>query len=214
MSLDVCYYYCINLSESDIFFVEEHSSKNRKIVVLTITQYSNGIVTRVRKLKVKKKIKNLYFKIILLFNSLFPVVGAVGQQVVLPLPPTIGIERNYSLQNINDESQLNHLKISRRLEKISLTDDQLKQFFELSLKYKNRHISCEDAILGIRAGGISEWAAVFILMAILEVIQSFVQIQPLPHMDPLGYLKGNYKNRPEWPTSPASISEAAISKRY
>ena len=119
--------------------------------------------------------------------------------VIMPLPPT-AIHRLYSNECNEISTNRNYPQLASipptKVDKIRLTNEQIKQFNNLVLQFNSGSITMEKTILELRAGGFYDWATlVFIIyMFSLQQGDSFQNV-PLPHMDPMGWASGKYDSR-------------------
>ena len=107
--------------------------------------------------------------------------------------------------------------IESKVDKIRLTNDQIKQFNNLALQLNNGSIKMEEVILQLRGGdGLTDVAAVIVFVIFFNWYDSLFGVKafqpnPLPHQDPLGWLSGKYDSRnagnPQCQSNPPSRFE-------
>jgi hypothetical protein len=119
--------------------------------------------------------------------------------VVMPLPP-VTIHRLSPIENSRIGTTKNYPQIgvipASKVDKVVLTNSQIKEVDILFGKYLNGSLNLEETILELRAGGFYDWAtlAFIIFMYSLHQGDSFQGIA-LPHMAPMGWLSGKYDSR-------------------
>ena len=86
-----------------------------------------------------------------------------------------------------------------KVNKIKLTNQQIRQFDNLTRQVSSGSITMEEAILQIRGGdGLTDLAAVFAFVIFINLYNSYFGVkgfQPnyhLPHLDPVGWMGGKY----------------------
>ena len=157
----------------------------------------------------KRKSKGLGLYIVFLFaisQLLIPCAAAV----VMTLPPTIHrlspMEQNRILSSKNSYPQIAPI-IEEKVDKIKLTNGQIKQFNILTLQLNSGSITMEEALLELRGGeSLTDIAAVIAFVIFVNWYDTFFgvkafQSNPLPHQDPFGWLTGKYYRKPMLHTS-------------
>ena len=125
--------------------------------------------------------------------------------VMLPLPPVAihrlsPIEQDRILSNKNSYHQIATISGSK-VDKIRLTNDQIKQFNNLALQLNSGSITMEEAVLELRGGdGLTDVVAVIAFVIFMNWYDSLFgvkafQANPLPHQDPFGWLSGKYDSK-------------------
>ena len=178
-------YYSIssNLTEDKIIEIDRYVSKNRKFIR---NLPSNS----------KRKAKRLFLYgtfIVQLGQPLAPYAVAV----IMPLPPQISIEHLVPAEVLRSNNQCTGIAptIKAKVDKIRLTNDQIKQFNNLALQLNNGSIKMEEAILQLRGGdGLTDVIAVFAFVIFVNWYDSLFgvkafQADPLLHQDPVGWCK-------------------------
>ena len=120
------------------------------------------------------------------------------------LVPPVAIERlspfeqDRILSNKKYSPQIAHI-LEEKVDKIRLTNEQIKEFNNLAIQLKSGSITMEEAILQIRGGdGLTDLAAVFAFVIFINLYNSYFGVkgfQPnyhLPHLDPVGWMGGKY----------------------
>jgi hypothetical protein len=80
-----------------------------------------------------------------------------------------------------------------KVDKIRLTNEQIKQFNNLALQLNSGSITMEEAVLELRGGdGLTDVVAVLAFILFVNWYDSFFgaeafQANPLPHQDPFGW---------------------------
>lgn len=140
--------------------------------------------------------------------------------VVMPLPP-VGIHRLSPIEESRIRTNKNHPQIAdipgSKVDKIRLTNDQIKQFYSLTLQLSSGSITMEEVILQLRGGdGLTDVVAVIAFVIFMNWYDSLFGVQafqatPLPHQDPFGWLSGKYDSRnagnPQCQSNPPSRFE-------
>ena len=149
----------------------------------------------------KSKIKRFLVYGIFLFQISQPLIpyAAAG---VLPLPP-VAIERlspfdqDRILSKKKYSPEIAHI-IEEKVDKIKLTNEQIKQFNNLALQLNNGSITMEEAVLQLRGGdGLVDVVVVFAFVAFVNWYDSLFGVEAfqgniLPHQDPWGWWTGKY----------------------
>jgi len=115
--------------------------------------------------------------------------------VMMPLPPAINrlspIEQDRILSNKNSYHQIATISGSK-VDKIRLTNEQIKQFNNLALQLNSGSITMEEAVLQLRGGdGLTDVVGILAFVIFINWYDSFFgveafQANPLPHQDPFG----------------------------
>jgi len=122
----------------------------------------------------------------------------------MPLPP-IAIHRLSPIEESRIRTNKNYAQIATippsKVDKIKLTNDQIKQFNSLALQLNNGSIKIEEAILQLRGGdGLTDVVAIIAFVIFMNwydplfATQAF-QANPLPHQDLFGWLSGKYYSK-------------------
>ena len=190
-------YYLISsdLTKDEIIAIDKRVAKNRK-----------GVYLPVRKLflNVKSKAKRLFVYGMFLFQLGQPLVPCAAA-VMMPLPPIAihrlsPIEQDKILSNKNSYPQIAHI-LEEKVDKIRLTNDQIKQFTNLAIELNSGSITMEEAVLRLRGGdGLTDLVAVIAFVIFMNWYDSLfsveaLQANPLPHQDPFGWLSGKYNSK-------------------
>ena len=140
--------------------------------------------------------------------------------VMMPLPPAMErlspFEQNRILRNKNGCPQIATIPESK-VDKIRLTNEQIKEFNNLAIELNSGSITMEEAVLQVRDGdGLTDVVAVIAFVIFINWydwlfgVKAF-QANPLPHQDPLSWLSGKYDSRnagnPQCLSNPASRFE-------
>ena len=186
-------YYSIssNLTEDEIIEVDRRIAKDREAVYLFFRELPSNP---------KRKAKKLGLYIVAISQPLVPCAAAI----MTPLPPAIHrlspIEQDRILNNKKYYPQIASI-IESKIDKIRLTDDQIKEFNNLALQLNSGSITIEEALLELRGGdGLTDVVAVLAFIIFVNWYDSFFgaeafQANPLPHQDPFGWLSGKYDSR-------------------
>nr|YP_010133976.1 hypothetical protein KYU77_pgp131 [Tryblionella apiculata]QWM93465.1 hypothetical protein [Tryblionella apiculata] len=198
-------YYSISsdLTEDEIIEID----KQVKEVYLFLTELPSNS---------KGKAKRLFVYVIFLFQLGQPLIPCAAG-VMIPLPPAINrlspikesitrIQKNYTQTATIPES---------KVDKIRLTNEQIKQFNNLALQLNSGSITMEEAVLELRGGdGLTDVVAVLAFIIFVNWYDSFFgaeafQANPLPHQDPFGWLsrKYDFKNVGPSPSRPTTNLE-------
>ena len=122
---------------------------------------------------------------------------------MVPLPPAIHrlspIEQDRILSNKNFYPQIAKI-IEEKVDRIKLTDEQIKEFNSLAVQLNSCLITMDQSITELRGGEMTDLAAVFAFVIFVNWYESFFgveafQVNPLPHQDPFGWLSGKYNSR-------------------
>jgi hypothetical protein len=184
-------YYSISsdLTKDEMIEIDRQVANNREAAYLFVRELPSNS---------KRKAKILFVYGMFLFQLGQPLVPCAAA-VIMPLPPT-AIHRLYSNECNEISTNRNYPQLASipptKVDKIRLTNEQIKQFNNLVLQFNSGSITMEKTILELRAGGFYDWATlVFIIyMFSLQQGDSFQNV-PLPHMDPMGWASGKYDSR-------------------
>ena len=140
----------------------------------------------------------------------------------MPLPPAI--HRLSPIEESRIRTNKNYPQIATipesKVDKIRLTNEQIKEFNLVYYKLQKGSITIDKAVLEIRAGGFSDWSALAFIIFMYSVHQSdSFQSVPLPHMDPLGWLSGKYDSRnagssPSRPTTRLKMEKPVLMPQH
>ena len=196
-------YYSIlsNLTKDEIIAIDKQVAKNRKGVWLFVRKLPSNS---------KRKAKRLFVYGMFLFQLGQPLVPCTAA-VVMPLPPIAihrlsPIEQDRILSNKNSYPQIAHI-LEEKVDKIRLTNEQIKQFNNLAIELNSGSITMEEAVLRLRGGdGLTDVVAVIAFVIFMNWYDSLsgveaFQANPLPHQDPFGWLNGKYDRKPMQHTS-------------
>ena len=190
--MTVLLYYSISsdLTEDQIVEIDLYVNKNREFV-RNLPSYS------------KRKAKRVFLSVTFIFQLGQPL-APYATAVVMPLPTAIHrlspIEQDRILSNQNGYPQIAIIP-ELKVDKIKLTDEQIKQFSNLAIQLNNGSITMEEAILGLRGGdGLTDIVAVIAFVIFINWYDWFfsvesLQANPLPHHDPLGWLTSKYNSK-------------------
>lgn len=181
------------------------SKEGKLIIDKSVFENREGVYLFVRNLpsNSKRKAKRLGLYIVFMFLISQPLIPCAAA-VVMPLPPAIHrlspIEQDKILINEKYYPQIAHI-IEEKVDKIKLTNEQIKQFNILTLQLNSGSITMEEALLELRGGsGLTDVAAVLAFVIFVNWYDAFFgvkafQSNPLPHQDPFGWLSGKYDSR-------------------
>ena len=125
--------------------------------------------------------------------------------VIMPVPPVAihrlsPIEQN-RIRNANIAKHQIATIPESKVDKIRLTNDQIKKFHNLALQLNSDSIKMEEAILQIRGGDrLTDVVAVIAFVIFINWYNSLIDVQafqakPLPHQDSFGWFSGKYDSR-------------------
>lgn len=190
-------YYSISsdLTKDEIIAIDERVAKNREGVYLFVRKLPSNS---------KRKAKRLGFYIVFMFAISQPLVPCAAA-VMMPLPPVAihklsPMEQDRILSNKKGYPQIATIPESK-VDKIRLTNDQIKQFNNLALQLNSGSITMEEAVLQLRGGdGLTDVVAVIAFVIFINWYDSLFgveafQANPLPHQDPFGWLSGKYDSK-------------------
>ena len=138
-------YYSISsdLTENEIIEINKQVSKNREAVYLFFTELP---------LNSKRKTKRICFYVVFMFMISQPLAPCTA--VMLPLPPAI--HRLSPIEESRIRSNKNYPQIAAipasKVDKIRLTNEQIKQFDILAQQLSSGSITMEEAIVQLRGG--------------------------------------------------------------
>jgi hypothetical protein len=189
-------YYSIssNLTEDKIVEIDKQVAVNREKIYLFLTELPSNS---------KRKAKRLGLYIVFIFAISQPLVPYAAA-VMIPLPPAIHklspIEQDRILSNEKYYPQIAHI-LEEKVDKIILTNEQIKQFNNLARQLNSGSITMSEAVLELRGGdGLTDIVAVLAFIIFVNWYDSFFgaeafQANLLPHQDPFGWLSGKYDSR-------------------
>lgn len=135
-------YYSIssNLTEDEIIEIDKQVAVNREKIYLFLTELPSNS---------KRKAKRLGLYIVFIFAISQPLVPYAAA-VMIPLPPAIHklspIEQDRILSNEKYYPQIAHI-LEEKVDKIVLTNEQIKQFNNLARQLNSGSITMEEAVL-------------------------------------------------------------------
>lgn len=184
-----------NLTKDEIIAIDKQVAKNRKGVYLFVRKLSSNS---------KRKAKRLFVYGMFLFQ-LGQLLVPCAAAVVMPLPPIAihrlsPIEQDRILSNKNSYPQIAHI-LEEKVDKIRLTNEQIKEFNNLAIELNSGSITMEEAVLRLRGGdGLTDVVAVIGFVIFMNWYDSLFgveafQANPLPHQDPFGWLSGKYDSK-------------------
>ena len=190
-----------NLTKDEIIAIDKQVAKNRKGVYLFVRKLSSNS---------KRKAKRLFVYGMFLFQLGQPLVPCAAA-VVMPLPPIAihrlsPIEQDRILSNKNSYPQIAHI-LEEKVDKIRLTNEQIKEFNNLAIELNSGSITMEEAVLRLRGGdGLSDIVGIITFVIFINWYDSLFgveafQANPLPHQDLFGWLNGKYDRKPMQYTS-------------
>ena len=186
-------YYSISsdLTEDEIIEIDRRVAKEREAIYLFFRELSSNS---------KRKVKRIGLYLIFIFTISQPLVPCAAA-VMLPLPPGIGrLSPIKEIRTNKNYAQIATIPASN-VDKIKLTNDQIKQFNNLALELNNGSIKMEEAILQLRGGdGLTDVAAIIAFVIFMNWYDSLFgtqafQANPLPHQDLFGWLSGKYDSK-------------------
>ena len=138
----------------------------------------------------KRKVKRLFVHGILLFQLSQPLVLYAAAIMIL-LPPAIErlsfFEQDRILSNKNGYPQVAIIP-ELKVDKIRLTNEQIKEFNNLAIELNSGSITMEEAVLRLRGGdGLTDVVAVIAFVIFINWYDSLFgveafQANPLPHV--------------------------------
>ncbi len=190
-------YYSISsdLTEDEIIEIDRKVASNREAAYLFVIKLPSNS---------KRKAKRLWLYVVFMFTSSQPLVPCAAA-VMMPLPPVaihrlLPIKQDTILSNNNSYPQIATIPESK-VDKIKLTNDQIKQFNNLALQLNSGSITMEEAVLELRGGdGLTDVVAILAFIIFINWYDSLFgvkafQANPLPHQDPFGWWSGKYDSR-------------------
>jgi len=197
-------YYSISsdLTENEKMEIDKQVARNREAVYL-LPSNSKG------------KAKRLFVYGMFIFHLGQPLVPCAAA-VMMPLPPVAihrlsPIEQDRILKN--SYPQIATIPESK-VDKIRLTNDQIKQFNNLALQLNSGSLTMEEAVLQLRGGdGLTDIVTVIAFVIFVNWYDSLFGVKafqanplPLPHQDPVGWLNGKYDSRNVGPSPSPTIA--------
>ncbi len=190
-------YYSISsdLTEDEILEIDEQVGRNREAAYLFLRKLpSNG----------KRKAKRVFVYGMFLFQLGQPLVPCRAD-VMMSLPPVAihrlsPMEQDRILSNKNSYHKIATIPESK-VDKIRLTNEQIKQFNNLALQINSGSITMEEAVLKLSGGdGLTDVVGIIAFVIFINWYDSLFgvkafQANPLPHQDPFGWLSGKYDSR-------------------
>jgi hypothetical protein len=184
MTAFLYYSFSLGLTENEIFEIDKKVGENRKVVYEFTTNISlNG----------KRKIKRIYFYVIFMFAIAQPLAPCGA--VLMPLPPT-AIHKLYHSAGSEIGTNKNYPQIAlipaSKVDKIRLTNEQMKQFKNLALQLNSGLITIEEAVLQLRGGsGLTDVVGIIAFIIFINWCDSPFGAEafrgdPLPYIDPIG----------------------------
>jgi len=168
-----------------------------------------------------RKAKRVFVYGMVIFQLGQPLVPCAAA-VVMPLPRVAihrlsPMEQDRILSNKNSYHQIATIPESK-VDKIRLTNDQMKEFNNLALQLNSGSITMEEAVLQLR-GGDGLTAVVGILAFVIFInwydslfgVKAF-QANPLPHQNPFGWLSGKYDSRNVGPSASRTPTSLEMEK--
>lgn len=127
----------------------------------------------------KRKAKRFCLSIVFIFTISQPLVP-YAVAVVMPLPPAI--HRLSPIEESIIRTQKNYPQIATipesKVDKIRLTNEQIKQFNNLALQLNSGSIKMEEAILQLRGGdGLTDVVAVIAFVIFVNWYDSLFGVQ-------------------------------------
>ena len=148
----------------------------------------------------KHKVKRIGLYIVFIFTIIQPLVPCAT--AVLMSLPSIAIHRLSPIKEITIRTNKNHAQIATiptsKIDKIKLTNNQIKQFNNLTLQLNNGSIKIEKAIFQLIGGnGLTDVAAIIAFVIFMNWYDSLfatqaLQANALPHQDLFGWLSNQY----------------------
>jgi hypothetical protein len=130
---------------------------------------------------------------------------------MLPLP-SAAIHRLSPIEQSIMRTNKNYPQIAAipasKVDKIRLTNEQIKQFNSLALQLSSGSITMEGAILQLRGGsGLTDVVAVISFVIFMNWYDSLFgveafKVNPLPHIYAFGWFSGKYDSRNIEPSRP------------
>ena len=149
----------------------------------------------------KRKAKRVFLYATFIFQLGQPLVPYAAA-VMVALPPQISIEHVVPAEVLRGNTQCPGIApiIKAKMDKMTLTDYQVKELEAIFIKLQNNSITMDQAVLEIRGGGFEDLAAILTFVIFVNWYDFFFgvkafQANPLPHQDPFGWLSGKYDSR-------------------
>lgn len=138
----------------------------------------------------KRKAKKFCLSIVFIFTISQPLIPYAAA-VVMPLPPAI--HRLSPIEESSIRTQKNYPQLATipesKVDKIKLTNEQIKQFNNLALQLNSGSITMEEAVLQLRGGSeLTDVVAVIAFVIFMNWYDSLFgveafQANPFPHQD-------------------------------
>ena len=206
------YSYSTNLTEDEIVEIDKKVFRNRELVYRFMTKLSSNT---------KRKTKRVFVYGMFIFQLGQPLVPCAAA-VVMPLPPVAihrlsPMEQDRILSNKNSYHQIATIPESK-VDKIRLTNDQMKEFNNLALQLNSGSITMEEAVLQLRGGdGLTDVVGILAFVIFINWYDSLFgvkafQANPLPHQNPFGWLSGKYDSRNVGPSASRTPTSLEMEK--
>ena len=180
------------LTEDEIIETDRQVAKNREAIWLFVRKLPSNS---------KRKVKRLRLYLVVMFAISQPLVPC-ATAVVMPLPP-VGIHRLSPMKQtriLSNKKGYPQIAIipEPKIDKIRLSNEQIKQFNNLTLQLNSGSISMEEAILRLRGGNdMLEFIGICAFFLFLNYWDWYcgvqgLQVNPLPHQDPFGWWNNRY----------------------
>ena len=168
----------------------------------------------------KRKAQRVFLYATFIFGLGQPLVPYAAA-VIMPLSPTIHrlspIEQDRILSNKNGYPQVVIIP-ELKVDKIRLTNEQIKQFNNLALQLNSGLITMEEAVLELRGGdGLTDIVGIIAFVIFVNWYDSLfsveaLQANPLPHHDPFGWLTGKYNSKNVGPSGSRPTTSLKMKK--
>ena len=189
MSLLLYYSTSSGLSKKEIIEIDVYVIKNRKFVK-NLPLYA--------KRKVKRSVSYATFML-----QLSQPLVSYAAAILMPLPSAIHRVSPTRDRILNDKNRYIELAIIPKLkvDKIRLTDKQIKQFNNLAFQLNSNSITIKEGVLILRGG--DGWADILAIIAFVVFMNCYdslfrteaFKLDPLPHQNPFGWLNDEHNRK-------------------
>jgi len=149
----------------------------------------------------KRQAKKLCLYIVFIFAISQPLASCTA----LRLPLLAVIHRLLPIEESQTKTNKNYPQIAvipaSKVDKIRLTNKQIKQFNSLALQLSSGSITMEEAILQLRgADRLTDIVGVIAFVIFVNCYNSFFSVEafhanPLQHKDPFGWFSAKYESK-------------------
>jgi len=176
-----------DLTKDEIFKIDQQVKQNQERVCVFIKKLPSNS---------KRKARKLFLYSIFLFQLSQPVF--VTAAVVLPLPPSIdkfsSIEESKIKVNHKSSQFINIY--TPKVDKIKLTDNQIKEFNDLVFQLNSGSMSIDEVILQLRGGdGLIDLVVIIAVVIFANWYNSSFGAEGFMLQDPFAWWNGQYDSK-------------------